>query len=219
MSASLTAIRSLYERGYITKEAGIELLALRERVVTEKVAELTKRAAGPLGQFGKAMQSATADTSWPEMLARVIKIVGLGAGLAGGAAGVQGGIHAIQGHKSKKAIEHSRGIVLKNLSGPNVTPEVRRAHEIVFDTVAEYAPSVASNPAVAQGIVNGLATAQTLEKGMPKGLDANLIRQLAETQTRIDESAKARSPFHPFVETHGKFLSGPMSAKLIEPVV
>jgi hypothetical protein len=223
MSASLVAIRSLHDRGYITKEAAVALLEQHEVLVTEAVANLMKTA-GPLGRFGKAMSAARAGISgqpgselgWPEMLARVVKVVGLGAGIAGGMSAVHGGIQAVGSHRAKKEVEKSRAIVLKNLSGPNVTPDVRRAHEIVFDTVAEYAPSVASNPAVAQGIVGAMATPQTLVKGMPQGLDQNFIRGLAETQYRVDEAGKARSALHPFMETHSRFLSGPMSGKLID---
>jgi len=226
MTPSIVAVRSLYERGFISKEAASRILRKREDLVKEAITNIFKARAsrgGFLGRLGENLVGRPARTrfgmttspasgpDYAQMLANVIKTVGVGGGLAAGAAGVQTGMRALSNIGAKGEIEKSRKEVVRALSsqGGEASTDTRKRHyDQAFSVLAEYAPSIASNPVAATSIVANM-TAQKPVGGMPL-IPSDLIKTLAETEGHIERSRAGKGFNRPFRELHLKGHPGQM---------
>lgn len=191
--SSATVIDALEKRGYITQDARERLMQKRASVIIGHISELTKLAVEASGmgladRFGKSMMGTgrTASKGWAEWLAGIGRVMGVGAGLAAGGAAVGAAGHAIGNLGLKKRIKESKGEVIGLLSEKN--PEIKRQQEEVFDAIARYAPTLASDPLIATGIVQGIAKGTGgMSRNLPH-VDANFAKGLAEAESRINES-------------------------------
>lgn len=215
--SSATVVDALEKRGYITAEARERLMQKRASIIFERVSAVTAdqvKSAGILSRIGKkvtgfgdaALGAANKGgprqpTGWPEWIADMARVMGVGAGLAAGGATVGAAGHAIGNIGVKKRIEKSRNEVLGMLAEKN--PEIKRQQGLVFDAVARYAPTLASDPLIATGIVHGIATGRGTGLAVPH-VDANFAKSLAEAETRINESRSSSR----FGKMHEKVHSG-----------
>ena len=206
--SSATVIDALEKRGYITAEARERLMQKRASLIVNHISEQTKLAAGGGGvvdRFGKAFEGTPmrqgAGKGWPEWIAAIGRVMGVGAGLAAGGAAVGAAGHAIGNIGVKKKIQTSKNEVLGMLAEKN--PEIKRQQNIVFDAIARYAPTLASDPLIATGIVNGIANGRGTGLNIPH-VDANFAKQLAEAETMINKSRSSTR----FGQMHEKVHSG-----------
>lgn len=218
--SSATIIDALEKRGYITTEARDRIMQKRASIVIDRVAAATAanwdKTAGVFSRMGQKMQGIgdaalgaarkgaahPPQHGWPEWIADMTRVMGVGAGLAAGGAAVGAAGHAIGNVGAKGKIKSSKNDVMGLLAEKN--PEIKRQQEEVFDAVARYAPTLASDPLIAAGIVQGIAKGTGgMSRNLPH-VDANFAKSLAEAETRINESrTKTR-----FGSMHEKVHSG-----------
>ena len=131
-------------------------------------------------------KATTPQSAGPSGVADMARVMGVGAGLAAGGAAVGAEAHAIGNIGVKGKIKSSKNDVMGLLAEKN--PEIKRQQEEVFDAVARYAPTLASDPLIAAGIVQGIAKGTGgMSRNLPH-VDANFAKSLAEAETRINES-------------------------------
>jgi hypothetical protein len=199
--SSATVIDALEKRGYITVEARDRIMQKRAHVITKRIADVTADAfskeAGFFSRVGEKMkgigdvsQSMAAKgvtaKGWSDWVADMARVMGVGAGLAAGGAAVGAAGHAIGNIGAKGKIKKSKSEVMGMLAEKN--PEIARQQEEVFDAIARYAPTLASDPLIATGIVQGIAKGTGgMSRNLPH-VDANFAKGLAEAEQRINDS-------------------------------
>lgn len=202
--SAVDSLITLQKRGYITEEARDRILLKRASIVVSTIANTTSacfsKTAGAFEDVaGEAMKPhpgifrrvgrsfvGSGETGWPEWIANIGKIMGAGAGLAAGNAAVGAAGNAIGDLGLRKKIKSSRAEVANMIGEKN--PEIRTQQGEVFDAIARYAPTLASDPLIAAGIVQGIARPSGgMSRSLPH-VDANFAKSLAEAETRIHES-------------------------------
>lgn len=209
---SLELVRRLYQEGTLTKEAALDLVRARERLVKQalraeatrlwaNIASLSKEAGflgggpaagGRMGFFDRLRRggltpakSSANPVEWGDVGANLLKMVGI----AGLSAGATAGVGALLRHRRDKAlqgdIERSYEQMFNEFDKlKSLPPEVVKTH---FGVLARFAPSLAADPTVAGSFVQDTATMGIIQP--------RTIQTLAETQRRIDEMHEGRSPF------------------------
>lgn len=221
--SSLQLIAACQQQGLLSKEAAADLLRQRDQLIKQAMKKhagnLFKSLRALKGVSSKGKESLTAaspkgnsflakfrhasrtppklddlgkpitggETGWSDVAANLGKMMALAGMTAGATAGIGGLLRNSKDKKLKAEIdvsykqmfrEHPR---LKDLEEDD--PGRVRRH---FGVLARYAPSLAADPTVAGSWVS--ATAQLGQVG------ASDIKNLAETQARIDESREDRGP-------------------------
>jgi hypothetical protein len=209
---SLELTRRLYQEGTITKEAALDLLRVREKLIKQALAAEARQlwanltslmkeagwlgrgaaAAAKSGLFDKLRRGGLtpgADAAkWSDVGANLLKMLGI----AGLSASATAGAGALFRHRRDRAlqtdIESSYQQMFDEYKELKALPpdqlERVRTH---FGVLARFAPSLAADPTVAGSFVKDTATMGIIQ---PK-----TIQTLAETQRRIDEMHEGRSPF------------------------
>jgi hypothetical protein len=201
--SAVDSLITLQKRGYITEEARDRILLKRASIVVSTIANTTSACfsktagaaeevrPGVLARMGKAFKG-SGERGWPEWIAGIGKTVGLGAGLAAGGAAVGAAGHAIGNMGLKKKIKSSRAEVANMIGEKN--PELRSQQDEVFDAIARYAPTLASDPLVAAGIVQGIAPPSTGRSRSLPHVDQNFVANLAQAERAIHQTrSTARS--------------------------
>jgi hypothetical protein len=206
---SLELARRLYQEGTFTKEAALDVLRARERLIKQALAAEAHKLWANLGRLSKeagwlgrgtaaAAKSGFFDKlrsggltprgeggQWSDVGANLLKMLGI----AGLSAGVTAGASALLRHRQDRAlqgdIDRSYAKMFDEYEDlKRLPPEQVQRH---FDVLARFAPSLAANPTVAGSFVTETTTRSLL--------DPKTIQTLAETQRRIDEMHERRSPF------------------------
>lgn len=216
---SLQLIAAFQKKGLLTKEAASDLLACRDIIIKEA---MKKQA---ISLF-KGLREAPAPTKkalsfieklkiggrtparmgkkgpeelpgWSDVAANLGKMMALAGLTAGASAGIGGLIRHGKDRKLRGEIDRSYNQMfnvhpgLQDLKSEGKGEEIRRN----FGVLARYAPSLAADPTIAGSWVNS-----KLQLG--GHIDPTDIKNLAETQRRIDETR----------EDHGIMRSMPMQA-------
>lgn len=199
--SSLELLVELVNNGTLSKEAGEEVLAVRERLIRDRMVKL---AAGNMGKrimsagsgaydaiksrlgHGGLSPSSAGTPGWPDVGTNITKMLGLATLTAAASSGIGGYMKKRKDKSMQKDLESSYTQMFdteKRLNEGDHAPEDIRRH---FGILARFAPSLAADPTVAGTFVLG-----QLEKGGVT--DAGVIKTLAETQQRIDEMQERRS--------------------------
>jgi hypothetical protein len=219
--SSLQLIAACQRQGLISKEASADLLRQRDQIIKQAMKKHAgnffkslKALGGAAGKGGRELPTAApkgnsflakfrhagktplresaegvaqSPPGWGDVAANLGKMMALAGMTAGATAGIGGLLRNSKDKKLKREIdvsykqmfkEHPR---LKDLEEDD--PGRVRRH---FGVLARYAPSLAADPTVAGSWVS--ATAQLGQVG------ASDIKNLAETQARIDDSRESRGP-------------------------
>lgn len=211
-TSSLRLIAKCQQQGLLSKEAAAEVLEAREELIKEAMRKHAgnmfsallrrsgRRAGPPLppppktgildklktgGRTPGSTRPDTPDTGWSDVIANLGKMMAV-AGLAAGATSGVG--HAIRHSKDKKLkaeVQKSYHQMFKEHPGLRDVEEhepgrVRRH----FGVLARYAPSLAADPVIAGQWVQATATTGQINTGD--------VKNLAETQRRIDEAREGR---------------------------
>jgi len=124
---------------------------------------------------------------WGDVGANLLKMIGIATLSAGATAGVSSLLKAKTDRELRKDIEQSYSKMFTEYPRLNEIEESHpgkvRAH---FGVLAKFAPSLAADPMVAGSFVQTAAT-QTV-------IDPATIKNLSETQRRIDEMQESHSP-------------------------
>lgn len=214
---SIKLAAACYNKGLLSKEATIEVLKTRDRLIKEaislrmgsmfanKAAKGAEKGEGFLGRLkgslgmgnvekaGVGTKNAPEPMEWSQTIGNLVKLLGAGAALQGGAMGVG----AIIKHRKDKdlqgQIESSYDKMMDvqpALKG--VDPGMVSRH---FGVLARYAPSLAADPMVAGSWVRHSVSQNYIEP--------TAIRMLSDTQTSIDRAHEERSLLKP-----GQFAKG-----------
>lgn len=201
-----------YTKGLLSKEAMDEVLCVRERLIKEaisanigtSVAGGAKKATSFLGKMRKSLglgsiektrggTGASPGLEWSQTVGNLVKLLGAGAALQGGAAAVGGIIRHRQDNELKGQIKNSYTEMLK--VHPKLQELNRSDVSRNFGVLARYAPSIAADPTVAGSwVANATMTGH---------VDPVSIKQLSETQNAIDRAHQERSLSKP-----GQFSKG-----------
>lgn len=209
--SSLNLIAECQRRGLISKEAAAQLLSEREELLKYAMRGAAKRMFGALrGGKSPAMEAAAAAPAvgknlrdklsvggltgvgkgegaaqWKDVAANLGKMMALAGLTAGATAGIGGVMRHSKDKKLRKEIDRSYGKMfdehpsLKDIEEHD--PGRVRRH---FGVLARYAPSLAADPTVAGTWVQ--ATSQVGQ------INTGDIKNLAETQSRIDDAREDR---------------------------
>jgi hypothetical protein len=209
---SLELVRHLYRKGVLSKEAALDVMRTRERLLKRAMAQeaealwtsvlgtikeasifdrlgRTPKAVAKAGFFGKLRQGgptpAAQPASWSDVGANLLKMLGIAGLSAAATAGGSAFLKHRRDQRLEQDIQHSYKKMFDEYPRlQEVDPAKVRAR---FDVIAKFAPSVAAEP-----IVAGNYVMQTIGGDV---LDPAAIKALAETQRRIDEMHESRSPF------------------------
>lgn len=207
---SLQLIGSCHQRGLLSKEAAVELLGTRDRMIKQAMAKYAGRLFGilrkstPIATTNKAKVSIfdklkmggltptkgkkddiPGQVQWSDVASNLAKMMALAGLTAGATAGVSG----IMKHRKDKSLRADIDASYKKmLSGNQDLKDVEehdpgrvRRH---FGVLARYAPSLAADPTVA-----GTWVQNTSRAGI---ISVSDIKNLAETQNRIDDAREDR---------------------------
>lgn len=204
--SSLELIAECQQRGFLSKEAAADVLEKREKIIKQAMfgrarkligsvksqdapakagGLLSKlRVGGQTGRVGKDGQ-ATAGAGWSDVAANLGKMMALAGLTAGATTGAGALIRHSKDKKLRGEIDRSYKTMFKEHPGLNDIEEhdpgrVRRH----FGVLARYAPSLAADPTVAGTWVQ--ATSQVGQ------INTGDIKNLAETQSRIDDAREER---------------------------
>jgi hypothetical protein len=211
--------------GRLSKEAALDVLRVRERLIKKALAteaaelcdRILQKEAGFFGRLtggaktvakggsglwsrlrrgGLTPQQGGGATTWSDVGSNLLKMLGV----AGLSAGATAGATALWRHRKDQAlkgdIERSYKQMFTEFPDLETAPPERvRAH---FGVVTRVAPSLAADPIVAGSLLK-----QTVERNY---FDPATVKALAETQRRIDEMHEKRSPFSPHLD-HGLSLA------------
>ena len=192
---SLELLAECQRRGYLSKEAAAEVLATRERMIKaarmrrafdfirgiRKAPEPVKKAPGFLEKMRRGGATAgdeAAKGGWSDVAANLAKMMALAGMTAGATAGVGSAMRHSRDKKLKKDIKSSYKEMFSEY--PKLKEMDRGRVQRHFGVLARYAPSMAADPTVAGSWVQS-----TTQMGQVNTGD---IKNLAETQRRIDES-------------------------------
>lgn len=219
---SITMLRQLHATGTLTKEAAVRIAVRRERLLRtelekvaddffglikeggffsragealskgEEVAAHTQAGGGFFGKFrnaGLTPGAAPGKTPmWSDLGANLAKMVGIAGLTAGATAGISGLVRHSNDKKLGAQVEQSFGQMLaQNEVLADEYQKDKANVDRYFGILAKYAPSLAANPTVAGSFVK-----THLDMGQ---VEPNTVKQLVETQNRIDEMTQGRSPF------------------------
>jgi hypothetical protein len=183
---SLELTRELYKKGYLSKQASMEVLRERDKLVKtalrhEAIAFFKEAGIGSfLKKFksgGKTPAPEKPRTGWSDVGANLTKILAL-AGLTSASAA---GIDAFKDHRRDKKLraEVERSYGQMSSEYPRLREMNQKKVRNNFQVLARYAPSLAANPTVAGAFV----TTQ-VQRGL---VDPSMIKTLAEAQAKIDK--------------------------------
>lgn len=203
-----------YNKGLLSKEAMIEVLKTRDRLIKEAISlrmgsrYLGKGAKGGEGFMGRLKSSlgmggveraskgaggTPEPLEWSQAVGNLVKLLGAGAALQGGAAGVGGIIKHRKDKELKGQIQESYGKMMKEY--PKLQEKDRGKVSRHFGVLARYAPSLAADPMVAGSWVQSSVDMNFI--------DPDAIRRLSDTQTAIDRAHEDRALLKP-----GQFAKG-----------
>jgi hypothetical protein len=148
---------------------------------------------GGLEKAQKAGKDPVQGLQWSQTIGNLVKLLGAGAALQGGAAGVQGILRHRKDKKIKGDIESSFGKMMTE--HPKLQEMDRGKVSRNFSVLARYAPSLAADPLVAGSWVSSAV--------LTGHIDPSAIKQLSDTQTAIDRAHESRSLTQP-----GQFSKG-----------
>lgn len=211
--SSLQLIAECQQRGLISKEAAAELLSEREELLKQAMKGAAKKMFGalrsaksPAAEAAEAAAAAPAVgkrmrdkmsvggltgvgkggvAQWNDVAANLGKMMALAGLTAGATAGIGGVMRHSKDKKLRKEIDRSYNKMfiehprLKDIEEQD--PGRVRRH---FGVLARYAPSLAADPTVAGTWIH--ATAQVGQ------INTGDIKNLAETQSRIDDAREDR---------------------------
>lgn len=204
--SSLRLVVEAHRTGLLTKEGADEVLAQRNdliqkamrKVAHELVASI--RVAGEvkeagfgdftnrlLGKGKEVAQKATESPGWKEVGANLGKMLGLAGLTAGATAGVGAIIRHSRDKKVKGQIQSSYHEMFEQepkLKEMSNDPHQRSVIERNFGILSQFAPSLAAVPSVAGSWVRASVGQGQMSVGE--------IRNLAETQRRIDDMHEGR---------------------------
>lgn len=214
---SLELVRSLHQGGQLTKEAAIGILRTREQIIKQAKATaandfvlsilMLDKSAGMLDMVsrgGRAARGAISGlaskltsggltppkpnatpTGWSDVGSNLLKMTGIAGLLAGATAGGEAYLRHRKDKRLQGDIEQSYKAMFDEQ--PRLTESDQSKVRTYFGVLAKYAPSLAADPTVAASFVG-----HAVEMGM---IDPPAVKNLAETQRRIDEMHEGRSPF------------------------
>jgi hypothetical protein len=142
--------------------------------------EKPRKAPGPDGDEIKGL-------AWSQTVGNLVKLLGAGAALQGGAAGMQGLLRHRKDKELKGQIQDSYSKMME--MQPTLKEKDRSQVARHFGVLARYAPSLAADPMVAGSWVNN-----SVSMGI---VDPQSIRQLSDTQTAIDRAHESRALVQP----------------------
>ena len=202
--SSLDLIIACQQRGYLSKEASASVLRVRQQLIkkamgkyainvfkafrsapsTTASAVKTKGSGGLLSKFRSGSRTGAPDSAaWSDVTANLAKMMAL----AGMTAGATAGLGAFMSHRSQKkkddAIAQSYKEIIKDVAELSA-PDAKKNTQRNFGVLARYAPDLAAEPAVAGTIVHSM--------NLMGSIDIPFIKNLAETQGRIDDMKEKR---------------------------
>jgi len=206
--SSLELVAACQQKGFLSKEAAARVLEQRELLIKEAMRKaaagffgaLRSRPASKAGKVGKGflerlkvggrtpIPEHMGETSWTDVTANLAKMMAL----AGMTAGATAGIGGLMRHS--RQLQDNKSIATSYTKMFDEYPKLKEIEDerpgLVqrnFGVLARYAPSLAAEPSVAGAWVQSTA--------LMGHIDANSIKNLAETQRRIDEVHEGRKPF------------------------
>lgn len=208
-SVQLTA--KCFGKGLLSKEAALDVLEVRNKMIKEAISlrigtsfagkntkKLTGGGDGFLGKLksslgmggverGLSGKSGHQPLEWSQSVGNLVKLLGAGAALQGGALGVGAIVKHRKDKKLKGQIQQSYGEMMKEY--PKLQEKDRGKVSRTFGVLARYAPSLAADPMVAGSWVQ-----TAVEMSF---IDPDNIRRLSDTQTAIDRAHEERSLMKP----------------------
>jgi hypothetical protein len=204
-----------YNKGLISEDGFKDVLRVREHLIKQAIArsiasrwtgkarKAAKGSDGP-GFISKLKESllgggsarigkdkggkdVVSQMGWEHVVGNLVRHLGVGAALTGGAAGTLGLISHHKDKKLKKRIEESYGKMVKEY--PKLQEMDSGKVSRHFGVLARYAPSLAADPLVAGSWVQS-----TAQMGY---IDTDAIKRLSDTQTAIDRAHEGRSLIQP----------------------
>jgi len=202
--SSLDMIMACQQQGYLSKEATADALRRRQQLIKEAMGKYAinifkamrrapattssavkaEKGGGLLSKLRTGSRTGSPDSAkWSDVTTNLAKMMAL----AGMTAGATAGLGGLMSHRSAKnldaRVKNSYQEMIKH-DTELVVPGDREKTQRNFGVLARYAPSLASEPAVAGPIVKSM--------NVMEGVNVPFIKSLAETQSRIDDMAEKR---------------------------